>query len=373
MLKVVLTGGPCSGKTSALSIIPQKLADRGYQVLCLPEVPTLLITGGIVPDCSIDMTKFQRFVLTMQLANEDLFRGMEEYTDPDRLVLIMDRGVCDQLAYMEKDAFQSLLKEKGLSLAGVYDRYDGVIHMVTAADGAEEHYQWNDPAAADAGNNAARFESPEKAREKDKSCLRAWTGHPHLRIVDNSTGFEGKIRRVLAEICHMLGEPDPKDIERRFLIRRPGTAILKKLGPFSRSEIVQTYLISHEKKVERRIRQRGTRETGYSFFYTEKEKTGKGARLERQRNISKEEYISLLAEADTSLHQIHKERCCFVYENQYFELDLFPFSRDLAILELEVKNIEEKIVLPPWARIVREITEEDGLRNHSIARTLTLL
>ena len=30
--KIVLTGGPCAGKTTALSTIEQELTDRGYRV-----------------------------------------------------------------------------------------------------------------------------------------------------------------------------------------------------------------------------------------------------------------------------------------------------------------------------------------------------
>jgi hypothetical protein len=38
-------------------------------------------------------------------------------------------------------------------------RYDGIIHMVTAAEGAEKFYA--------SLNNEARYESIEEAREKD--------------------------------------------------------------------------------------------------------------------------------------------------------------------------------------------------------------
>ena len=49
----------------------------------------------------------------------------------------------------------------------------------------------------------------------------AWAGHPHLRVIDNSTGFEDKIRRLIREISLYLGEPQPYEIERKFLIEYP--------------------------------------------------------------------------------------------------------------------------------------------------------
>ena len=47
--------------------------------------------------------------------------------------------------------------------------------------------------------------------------IAAWTGHSHLRIIDNSLGFEEKMKHLIAEIANFLGEPD-YEIERKFLI-----------------------------------------------------------------------------------------------------------------------------------------------------------
>ena len=55
-----------------------------------------------------------------------------------------------------------------------------------------------------------------------------WVGHPYFDVVDNSTGFEGKIRRVIALICKRIGRQVGADIDdrlkaqskkRRFLVR----------------------------------------------------------------------------------------------------------------------------------------------------------
>lgn len=45
--EIVLTGGPCAGKTTALSYISEKLMDKGFRVFIVPEVATMLINGGI--------------------------------------------------------------------------------------------------------------------------------------------------------------------------------------------------------------------------------------------------------------------------------------------------------------------------------------
>ena len=118
------------------------------------------------------------------------------------------------------------------------------------------------------------------------------------------------MKKVVDEILSMLGIPESFEIERKFLIKKPSLQDIESLGYVSKVEIVQTYLIREDPSIERRVRQRGSREDGYTFFYTEKEKKGHATRVEREKKINKEEYISLLSQADVNLHQIRKTRYC---------------------------------------------------------------
>ena len=65
--KIVLTGGPCAGKTTALSWITNYFSKRGYKVITVPEVATELITNGVAPwtcgtnyDYQIENIKMQK-------------------------------------------------------------------------------------------------------------------------------------------------------------------------------------------------------------------------------------------------------------------------------------------------------------------------
>ena len=371
MLKIVLTGGPCSGKSSALSTLNQILEERGYHVFSVFEGSSALIMGQICPSDAIPLNEFQNFILDMQLANEQIFDGVKKYYDPDKIIIFLDRGIMDGAAYADKDFFIGLLKDKGLTVSEAMSRYDAVFHLVTAADGAEKFYQWNDPSKKDVGNNAARRESPEEARALDKKTLNAWIGHPHLRIFDNSTDFQGKVSRIVKEVFALLGEPEPSEIERKYLIRMPDAAQIEALGCVSRANIVQTYLKGNGRAAERRVRQRGTKENGFSFYYTEKTDVSSGVRTENERKISKDEYLELLSEADTSLHQISKTRHCFVYEGQYFEMDVYPFCEDYAIVEIELNDLNEEIKLPPLD-FIKDVTDDKRYRNLALARSLSL-
>lgn len=44
--RICLTGGPCAGKTTALSTLATVLTQMGFRVLQVPEAATLLMKGG---------------------------------------------------------------------------------------------------------------------------------------------------------------------------------------------------------------------------------------------------------------------------------------------------------------------------------------
>lgn len=371
VLNVALTGGPCAGKTTVLSILTQLLTSRGYKTFTVEEAPTQLIMSGIAPSKNISMEEFQEFVFEKQLLNEELCRRAAGYYDRNKVVIFYDRGLCDQMAYVDRKYFEKILNRKGMTLSDAYGRYDCVFHLVTAAKGAEHAYQWNNPDEEENGNNSARSESPEQAILKDEATLKAWVGHPHLRVIDNSSDFEGKVKRVIQELFSALGEPIPIETERKFLVKRPSEEELNNMEYISKTNIVQTYLLSTD-ATERRVRQRGTKEDGFNFYYTEKRPIGNGSREEIEVKISSSDYINYLSQADTSLHQISKTRYCFIYSNKYFELDIYPFSDEYAILEVELNSIDEDIELPNL-KIVKEVTNDIRFKNISLAKTLSLI
>jgi len=371
MLKCCITGGPGAGKSSIMSVLTQVLAERGYKTFICPETASELILNGICPGENISLDKFQELVLDKQLLKESIYDTAARCFDQSKLVILYDRGLNDQMAYIDKGKFEKLLKKRNHTLTDALAHYDCVFHLVTAADGAPDYYVWNDPSKEDVGNNAARRESPAEAIEKDRLTLNAWIGHPHLRVFDNSTNFAGKVNRVVKELFSVLGEPEPKEIERKFLIEKPSEEAILSLGCISKSNIIQTYLKKTSPETERRVRQRGTTKEGFSFYYTEKTNVANGERIEIEDKISPTEYINYLSEADTSLHQISKIRYCFIYKNKYYEMDIYPFSDKYAILEIELNDITEEIDLPNLT-IIKEVTDDDRYKNHSLAKNLSL-
>lgn len=363
MYHLVLSGGPSSGKSTSISKVCSALQEKlGMHVIICEEVATELITSGIFPSNKISMDEFQEFVLDLQLAKEELCRKAASFYDSNKVVIIYDRGILDQLAYIDRNKFEKLLKDRGLTIADVNNRYDTILHLVTAAKGTDCYTT---------ENNSARRETPEEAIEKDEKTLRANMLHPHVRVIDNSTNFEEKVQRVINIVFDELNAPNPSEIERKFLIKYPTEDTLRNLEYSSVSNIIQTYLKNHGGG-ERRVRQRGSKENGYNFYYTEKIPVSAIERIERERKISSDEYIQFLSDADTGLHQVSKTRYCFIYENQYFEMDIYPYSTKHAIVEIELSSAEDEVKFPPFLEVVKEVTDDTRFKNHSIALTLTL-
>ena len=362
VFEIVLTGGPCAGKTTALTILTQKLADYGYKVLVCPETATLVITAGldVVSMLSEPRSAFelQRQVLRTQRDLRARFRELAAlYSEP--VIILFDRGEMDNAAYIEPALFSALLEEEHLSLFDVRDSYDMVIHLVSAANGAVHAYT--------TANNLARSETPEEARALDERTLAAWVGHPHLRVIDNSTDFDTKMNRTLRASAQLLGRPAPLEVERKYLLATPPDIASLEANYHVRAvEIEQTYLLSPTPKSEVRVRRR-TQGHQSTYYRTEKIEVSPGRRYERERTITPSEYQYLLATRDPAKATVRKTRYCFPASGLYFELDHLYEPRELWMLEVELTELNDSVIIPTEITVEREVTTDPAFKNSAIA------
>ncbi|MBR5869362.1 MAG: AAA family ATPase [Clostridia bacterium] len=356
--KIVITGGPCAGKSTAMSWIGENFTKLGYTVLFVPETATELITGGVAPWTCGSQDDFQTGLIRLQLAKEAVFAQAAAGMKGDKILMVCDRGALDARAYMTPEGYTEVLRSLGQSEVELRDGYDAVFHLVTAARGAETYYTTQ--------NNAARTETPEEARQLDDKVIAAWTGHPHLRVIDNSTDFAGKIKRLIAEISSFLGEPEPFEVERKFLIEYPDLEELMQNQHCQRVEMIQTYLKTRE-GVEMRVRQRGL-DGNYTYYLTTKQAVTPVKRVEVEERLSRDEYLRHLMDADPDCRPVRKDRYCLTYLGQYFEIDVYPFWQDKAIVEIELCDEDSSIEFPPCLKIIREVTNDPDFKNAALAR-----
>ena len=76
--KIALTGGPCAGKTTAVSYIREQLAAHGVQVIAVPEQATALMESGKTPE-SMGSYAFHSLLFQNQLEEEE--KALQEMTD----------------------------------------------------------------------------------------------------------------------------------------------------------------------------------------------------------------------------------------------------------------------------------------------------
>lgn len=351
-IKIALTGGPCGGKTTSIQDIEAEFTEKGYRVIIVPEAATILINMGIKPfgNFAIDIIEFQRYVINLQLKLEDLADHLARETK-EKTIIICDRGIPDDRAYVTEDEYLMLLKEFGKRELEVMENYQLTLHLRTAALGKEEFYTL--------ANNKARTETIEEAREKDQKALEAWLGHESLRIIGNETNFEEKKSRVIREIYEKIGKPYPTQRQYKYLIDRIDLDHLNHTK-LVKLEIEQ-YIIDHEEKQEI-IYRKTTKDEDVKYTAITKIDTDiHNERIIKKRKISEEEYYDSIS---TDSIPIIKNRYCFEYQDQYFRLDIFDDG--LKILELEETNKTKKRVIPDFIEIIEEITDNVEYRNSSL-------
>ena len=155
---------------------------------------------------------------------------------------------------------------------------------------------------------------------------------------------------------------DGFEIERKFLIAMPDEAFLENC---ERSEITQTYLLGEENTTER-VRKRVYRDK-CEYTHTVKRKLNDMRRVEDEREISESTYNELLERADPARRPIQKTRCCFEHGGKLWELDVFPFWKRQAYLEIELTDENEGFLLPPGIRLLREVTEDPRYTNAALS------
>lgn len=354
LYKIVVTGGPCGGKSSARAYIQSYFEERGYTVLFVPETATELITGGVAPWTCGKNVDHQKCQMRLQTVKEEVFAYAASTMPADRILMVCDRGTMDNRAYMNEEEFEETLAYLGEDAVSLRDRYDAVFHLVTAANGAEEFYT--------TANNAARTETVEEAIALDNRLIAAWTGHPHFRIIGNSTDFEGKMWNLIQSIESFLSH---FEIERKFLIECPDLEKLENDPMCHRVDIVQTYLIS-EIGEEVRIRQRCDNGV-YTYYKTVK--IGEGIkRIEAEERIDKRTYLTLMRDADPNSHPIYKTRYFYSYDGQSFEIDVYPSMPEYAIVEIELCHENDEVRLPEAFVLIREVTDDPAYKNRTLAK-----
>lgn len=341
LTKIAITGGPCSGKTSAINAICEKLNSDNRNVILCPEAATIVIDKGVSRD---DYLLFEAEVAKCQIELEKEAISKAEKLDGDVLI-IFDRALTDCFSYIDDKT--ALADTIGVDYLSSWNRYDSIIMLESAP--CDYFVQ-----------NEIRTETYEDSVKCEEELLKVFVGHPHFRYIKNTENFEDKIDNLKSEIDTIL---NGIETEVKYLIEYPDFEELEKIGAY-KTEISQTYLLSNIGS--HRIRSRKTGDV-ITYFETLKIRISGMSANEDERIISKEEYDELLELADPNKNTIIKDRYCFLYDGQYFELDVFPFWNDKAFVELELTNEKQKVNLPPFINVIKDVSSDPKYKNNYLA------
>lgn len=53
-------------------------------------------------------------------------------------------------------------------------------------------------------------------------------------------------------------------------------------------------------------------------------------------------------------------------------MDIYPFSSDYALLEVELQKEDEEVIIPKELEVIKEVTNDKRFRNKYIAKNLKL-
>ena len=157
----------------------------------------------------------------------------------------------------------------------------------------------------------------------------------------------------------------PIETERKYIIRIPKAADMRGCERYSCSAIEQIYLPSVSGTTHR-IRHRLT--AGKSI-YTETLKTRLSAMscIEEEKEITKAEYFNLKGQRDRGRRIVKKNRHTFFFGGQIFEIDIYPFRKNSCVMETELKSEKERPALPPFIRVIKEVTGDHRYSNAALA------
>lgn len=367
--KLVLTGGPCSGKTTGQARLSTFFENMGWKVFRVPETATHLLSGGVQFDKldSEAVEEFQEDLLLCMIQTEETFFRLARKCNQNCLV-ICDRGTMDARAYMSQESWDRVMKRNSLNAVELRDnRYDQVVHLVTAAIGAEEFYNTDD--------NPMRTEGLELAINRDHATGEAWIGHPYLEIIDNSTDFDTKLKRLIAAVCLKvdidIGDRLAHTSKKvKFLVARMQPDDLFPI--YQDFQVVHEYLVSAKPDLQLRLRMRGQGNT-YSYQYTVRRLRAYNQIVELRRQISHRDYLNLLAQRDDSHYTVYKKRRCFLFGNFYFQLDSYlppcsPSCKGLILLETYTTKKSSEVELPPFLEIIKDVTNDSDYSMYNLSR-----
>jgi len=230
--------------------------------------------------------------------------------------------------------------------------------MVSAAKGAEDFYTIE--------HHASRLEGIEEAKALDTKAAEAWVGHPYMALVDNDgSNFESKINSLISKVAWSVGIDVGDRLTQgakkvKFVVNDP-LPNDNEFPSFRDFDVCHHYLQTASRMLQSRLRKRGCNGK-WSYTHTIR-KVVSGQTIEVKTPLNHRDYSNLISQEDPNHFLIYKTRRCFLWENQYFQLDIYrepshDRCKGLMLLETYTTKMGEDLQrrLPPFLNVGSGVT-----------------
>jgi len=131
--RLVLTGGPCGGKTTGQSRLATFFENIGWKVYRVPETANVLLSGGVnFAELSVQAAqKFQANLLKTMMQIENSFFDLASSSLSQNCLVICDRGTMDASAFVSREQWDNILSLNDLDEVDIRDnRYNQVCCLI---------------------------------------------------------------------------------------------------------------------------------------------------------------------------------------------------------------------------------------------------
>ena len=190
IVRILLTGGPGSGKSGIMELLKPEMPDFQF----VPEVASILIgQAGIHPGKTAgSVRRFQTTLYPIQVLFETT--STEIAMDDGKKGLVLDRGRVDAAVYFS-GGVEEYEKVLGTTVTRDYGEYDLVICLAVPPPEIYEIIRLNNP---------ARGESYSLASYLGGEIREVWQNHHNFAYIPNLGSWEEKVAMVRSVIREFL-------------------------------------------------------------------------------------------------------------------------------------------------------------------------
>lgn len=178
--KVVLTGGPGSGKTEVLEKLNTYFTEQGFKVIVAEETATHLKEMGI-NNLKSDVD-YQELIISYQIFKENMIDRYLQMNSEDNIIVIYDRALLDSCAYISSEKIECICQRLNFEWneTDILNKYDMILALVSRKD----FYTIE--------NNIARAENFEQAKSLGIKTLKYWEKHQNFNVIEPQDTIEEK-------------------------------------------------------------------------------------------------------------------------------------------------------------------------------------